>query len=74
MLHLCYNFFGRLQSFRLLSVCREGGAGDCLQGHHRKGIPDQSRRQQAGSKPFHQAHRPGAGGVPQGGGAETEGA
>lgn len=56
----------------LLSVCPEGGASDRIQGHHREGVPAQSHRQQAGSQPLHQAHRPGDGRVPQGGGAEPE--
>lgn len=59
-------------SLCFLSVCPEGGAGDRIQGHHRKGVPAQGYRQQAGSQPLHQTHRPGAGGIPQGGGAETE--
>lgn len=53
-------------------MCPEGGASDRIQGHHREGVPAQGHRQQAGSQPLHQTHRPGAGGIPQGGGAETE--
>lgn len=53
-------------------MCPAGGAGDRLQGHHREGVPAQGRHQQAGSQPLQQTHGPGAGGVSQGGGAETE--
>lgn len=53
-------------------MCPEGGACDRVQGHHREGVPAQGHRQQAGSQSLHQTHGPGAGGVPQRGGAETE--
>jgi len=61
-----------LSSLCLPSVCPEGGASDRVQGHHREGVPASGYYQQAGPQPLQQTHRPGYGGVPQGGGAETE--
>lgn len=62
----------RLNSLCSPSVCPAGGARDRVQGHHREGVSAQGYRQQAGSQPLQQTHRPGAGGISQRGGAETE--
>lgn len=49
-----------------------GGACDSIQGHHWEGVSAQGYHQHTGSQPFQQTHRPGAGRIPQGGGAEPE--
>lgn len=70
----CINIFSRepLNHVCVSSVCPVGGASDRIQGHHWKGVSAQGHHQHTRSQPFQQTHRPGAGGVSQGSGAEAE--